>query len=112
MQTSTWFDFDNAFQIQLRQGIALTCRTPLHSPTSSGFMAVKFSGSSRGFATRSRSVRCTCLTLGALLAAAIACRDQPPPPPPPVPQPPHDGVTLIQPGAAPRQTLRYHLTKG
>jgi hypothetical protein len=31
---------------------------------------------------------------------------------PPPPQPPHDGVTLIQPGAAPRQTLRYHLTRG
>jgi hypothetical protein len=27
MQTSTLFDFDNAFQFQLRQGIALTCRT-------------------------------------------------------------------------------------
>jgi hypothetical protein len=30
MQTSTLFDFDNAFQIQLRQAIALTCRTRAH----------------------------------------------------------------------------------
>jgi hypothetical protein len=52
-------------------------------------------------------MRRRCLTLVVL----IACRDPSPPPPPP-PAPPHDGVTLVQPGTAPRQTLRYHLTKG
>jgi hypothetical protein len=44
------------------------------------------------------------------LVGLIACRDKPPEPPPPAP--PHDGVTLIQPGVPPLQTLRYHLTKG
>ena len=54
-------------------------------------------------------MRCTILTLVAL----IACQDKKPgPPPPPPPQPPHDGVTLVQPGTAPFQTLRYHLTAG
>jgi hypothetical protein len=49
-----------------------------------------------------------CLTL--TLLALIACKEKPAEPPPPAP--PHDGVTLIQPGAAPRQALRYHLTPG
>jgi len=53
-------------------------------------------------------MRCRCLTLMVVL---VACRDPSPPPPPP-PAPPHDGVTLVLPGAAPRQTLRYRLTKG
>jgi hypothetical protein len=52
-------------------------------------------------------MRCTLLTLVAL----IACQDKRPPAPPPLP-PPHDGVTLIQPGAAPFQAVRYHLTPG
>src|SRR5215831_9358610 len=52
-------------------------------------------------------MRSRCLTLVVL----IACRDPSSAPPPP-PAPPHDGVTLVQPGAAPRQALRYHLTKG
>lgn len=52
-------------------------------------------------------MRCTCLTLVALLA----CGEEPRVPPPP-PPPPHDGVTLIHPGASPRQPLRYQLTKG
>lgn len=51
-------------------------------------------------------MRCTILSLVAL----IACQDKKPEPPPPPPS--HDGVTLIQPGAEPRQALRYHLTRG
>jgi hypothetical protein len=53
-------------------------------------------------------MRCSLLTL----VAVIACRDKPAEPPPPAPPPPHDGVTLIQPGAAPLQVVRYHLIKG
>jgi len=53
-------------------------------------------------------MRCTPL----LLVMLIACRDKPPPPPPPPPAPPHDGVTLVQPGVPPLQPLRYHLTRG
>jgi hypothetical protein len=45
------------------------------------------------------------------VAILIACKDRRPEQPPPAPLP-HDGVTLIQPGAAPLQVLRYHLTKG
>jgi hypothetical protein len=114
MQTSTCSDFDNAFQIQFRQGAARSCRIPPRLSNIFWFQPGEISGRSQGFATRSRSVRCFCLTLGALLAAmaAFACRDQPPPPAPPPPQPPHDGVTLIQPGTTPRQVLRYHLTRG
>ena len=52
-------------------------------------------------------MRCCLLTLVFLLA----CKEKPAPPPPP-PEPPHDGVKLIQPGTAPRQVLRYQLTKG
>jgi hypothetical protein len=54
-------------------------------------------------------MRCCLLTL----VCVIACKDKPveTPPPPPPPQP-QDGVKLIQPGTAPRQTLRYQLTKG
>ena len=52
-------------------------------------------------------MRRTCLTLVGLLG----CRDRPEPPPPP-PPPAHDGVTLIQPGVAPLQPLRYHLARG
>lgn len=46
------------------------------------------------------------------LVAVIACRDKPVELPPPAPPPPHDGVTLIQPGAPPLQVVRYHLAKG
>ncbi|HET7504346.1 MAG TPA: hypothetical protein VFK02_25165 [Kofleriaceae bacterium] len=46
------------------------------------------------------------LTLGFL----AACQDKKPEPAPP--PPPHDGVTLISPGSAPLQLLRYHLIKG
>jgi hypothetical protein len=52
-------------------------------------------------------MRCTILTLVAL----IACQDKKPEAPPP-PAVPHDGVTLVLPGAAPLQILRYHLTRG
>jgi hypothetical protein len=52
-------------------------------------------------------MRCTILTL-----ALIACRDRSPPPPPPAPAQVTEGVTLIQPGAAPHRALRYQLTKG
>lgn len=45
------------------------------------------------------------------LVALIACRDRTPEPPPPRP-PLEDGVTLIQPGAAPAHTLRYHPIRG
>jgi hypothetical protein len=41
-----------------------------------------------------------------------ACRGKQAEPPPPPPAPPQDGVTLLQPGAAPWQPLRYHLTRG
>jgi len=57
-------------------------------------------------------------TIGAMcrttlvLLALTACRDKQVEPPPPPPAPPHDGVTLLQPGAAPWQGLRYHLTPG
>jgi hypothetical protein len=51
-------------------------------------------------------MRCTILTLVTL----IACQDKKPAPPPP--PPPHDGVTLVSPGAAPFQTVRYHLARG
>ena len=47
-----------------------------------------------------------------VLLALTACRDKQAKPPSPPPAPPHDGVTLIQPGAAPWQALRYHLTRG
>lgn len=53
-------------------------------------------------------MRCTFLTLAAL----IACRDKAPVPPPAPLPPPRDGVTLIQPGTPPLQVLRYHLTRG
>ncbi|HEX7842933.1 MAG TPA: hypothetical protein VF469_35920, partial [Kofleriaceae bacterium] len=54
-------------------------------------------------------MRCTFLTLAALLA----CRDKAPEPTPPAsPPPPRDGVTLLQPGTPPLQVLRYHLTRG
>lgn len=53
------------------------------------------------------AMRCTILALVAL----IACQDRKPELPPP-PSPPQDGVTLIQPGAAPAHTLRYHPTRG
>lgn len=52
------------------------------------------------------------------LVALIACQEKksetPPPSPPPAPLrlSSDDGVTLIQPGVAPRQALRYHLTRG
>ncbi|MEO7729613.1 MAG: hypothetical protein ABIY55_01470 [Kofleriaceae bacterium] len=52
-------------------------------------------------------MRCCLLTL----VFVIACKDKPVELPPP-PEPPHDGVKLIQPGTAPRQVLRYQLTKG
>ncbi len=52
-------------------------------------------------------MRCRILAL----VVFLACKDEKPPPPPP-PQPPHDGLTLIQPGTPPYQALRYHLTKG
>lgn len=45
------------------------------------------------------------------LVVLFACKDKRPEAPPP-PPPPRDGVTLIQPGNAPLQTLRYQLTKG
>ena len=45
------------------------------------------------------------------LVALVACRDRTPEPPPP-PPPLEDGVTLIQPGATPAHTLRYHPTRG
>jgi hypothetical protein len=51
-------------------------------------------------------MRCSILALVAL----IACQEKKSDPPPP--SPPHDGVTLIQPGAAPLHLLRYHLRKG
>lgn len=54
-------------------------------------------------------MRRTYLTLVALIAL-IACRDRAPEPAPPPPV--RDGVTLIQPGVPPLQTLRYHLTRG
>jgi hypothetical protein len=44
------------------------------------------------------------------LVVLMACHDKPTEPPPP--SPPQDGVVLIQPGVAPLQTLRYHLTRG
>ncbi len=53
-------------------------------------------------------MRCTYLALVGLMA----CHDKPSEPPPPPPPPPQDGVVLIQPGAPPLQTLRYHLTRG
>jgi hypothetical protein len=53
-------------------------------------------------------MRCTILALVAL----IACQDKKLEPPPSPPEPPHDGVTLVLPGAPPLQTLRYHLTQG
>lgn len=46
------------------------------------------------------------------LVCLAACKDKPAEPIAPPPQPPHDGVKLIQPGTAPYQTLRYHFTKG
>jgi len=47
------------------------------------------------------------------LIFVIACKDPPSPaPPPPPPAPPQDGVTLVQPGAEPRQALRYRFAKG
>jgi hypothetical protein len=60
-----------------------------------------------GICDRLAGMRCALLTIAAL----IACKDKRPeqPPPPPVP---HDGVTLIQAGAAPLRVLRYQLTKG
>jgi hypothetical protein len=45
------------------------------------------------------------------LVCLIACKDKPVELPPP-PQPPRDGVKLIQPGALPHQRLRYQFTKG
>ena len=45
------------------------------------------------------------------LVFVIACKDKPVEQPA-RPEAPHDGLTLIQPGTAPRQTLRYQLTKG
>jgi hypothetical protein len=41
----------------------------------------------------------------------VACQDHKPEQPPPPPAP-HDGVTLLTPGAAPLQRIRYRLTKG
>jgi hypothetical protein len=41
----------------------------------------------------------------------VACKDPKPEQPPPPPAP-HDGVTLLSPGAAPLQVMRYRLTKG
>jgi hypothetical protein len=60
-----------------------------------------------GICDRLAPMRCALLTIAAL----IACKDKRPeqPPAPPVP---HDGVTLIQAGAAPLRVLRYQLTKG
>jgi hypothetical protein len=52
------------------------------------------------------AMRCTILTLVTL----IACQGKKPAPPP-SPPPPRDGVTLLQPGAAPFQTVRYHLAR-
>jgi hypothetical protein len=52
-------------------------------------------------------MRCTLLTV---FVALIACKDKRPEAPPP-PPPPREGVTLIQPGEAPHQVLRYQLTK-
>src|ERR1700759_5136021 len=57
---------------------------------------------------QAHEMRCALLTLVALSACKDAKPESLPPPPPPV----HDGITLLQPGAAPRQLLRYHLTKG
>src|SRR5689334_7304806 len=45
-----------------------------------------------------------------MLLTLAACKEKEPEPPPPAP--PHDGVTVVQPGAAPLQPLRYHPTKG
>jgi hypothetical protein len=56
-------------------------------------------------------MRCAILTLALVTAGTIfACKAGKPEPAPPLP--PHDGVTLIQPGAPPYQALRYHLTRG
>lgn len=45
------------------------------------------------------------------LVLLVACKDPKPERPPPPPAP-HDGVTLLSPGAAPLQVVRYQLTKG
>ncbi|HSS01751.1 MAG TPA: hypothetical protein VLM79_32060 [Kofleriaceae bacterium] len=56
-------------------------------------------------------MRCAPLTLVLVTFATLAaCKDESPPLAP-IP-PPHDGVTLIQRGAPPYQTLRYRLTRG
>jgi hypothetical protein len=56
-------------------------------------------------------MRCAILTLVLVTAGTIfACKPETPEPAPPLP--PHDGVTLIQPGVPPYQALRYHLTRG
>jgi hypothetical protein len=76
--------------------------------TRSNGLAREISGGSQAFRTRSGAMRCTVITLLAL----IACKEKPPAPPPPTPLPPHDGVTVLQPGAPPHQALRYRLIKG
>jgi hypothetical protein len=91
------FNIDNAFQIQFRQG-------PIFRPA----LAVSNFWPITGICDTLLGMRCTILTLVAL----IACQDKKPEPPPPPPEPPHDGVTLVLPGAPPFQTLRYHLTQG
>jgi hypothetical protein len=53
-------------------------------------------------------MRCTILTL----VTVVACKGKPPEPPPEPPRPPHDGVVLVQPGTAPLEAVRYHLTRG
>src|ERR1043166_7271274 len=101
MQTSTGSNIDNAFQIQFRQGPVFGRRC-LPCPTMRKFWPIP------GICDTLRTMRCGPLTL----ALVMASRDRPPQPPPPPPPPPHDGVVLIQPGAPPLETLRYHLTKG
>ena len=59
----------------------------------------------------------SCDTLAAMfrrllaLVVLVACKDPKPERPPPPPAP-HDGVTLLSPGTAPLQVVRYQLTKG
>lgn len=56
-------------------------------------------------------MRCAILTLVLVTAGTlIACNAETPAPAPALP--PHDGMTLIHPGAPPYQPLRYHLSRG
>jgi hypothetical protein len=52
------------------------------------------------------------LTLAWPIVIGASCKDKPAPAPAPPVEAPHDGVKLIQRGAAPVQTLRYRFSKG